>query len=64
MIIMMIVMMIYDDTTNQRLEHGIMPDGKLGTKVAACDNDYSAFYQETGAGRWPCVIVVVIAFYC
>jgi tubulin alpha len=29
-----------------------MPDGKLGTKVAACDNDYSAFYQETGAGRY------------
>ena len=29
-----------------------MPDGKLGTTVAACDNDYSAFYQETGAGRF------------
>ena len=29
-----------------------MPDGKLGTKESACDNDYSAFYQETGAGRW------------
>merc|ERR1712112_442918 len=34
------------------LEHGIMPDGKLGTTAAACDNDYSAFYQETGAGRY------------
>merc|ERR1711973_1069106 len=33
------------------LEHGIMPDGKLGTTATACDNDYSAFYQETGAGR-------------
>jgi len=32
------------------LEHGIMPDGKLGTTATACDNDYSAFYQETGAG--------------
>ena len=28
-----------------------MPDGKLGTTATACDNDYSAFYQETGAGR-------------
>jgi len=34
------------------LEHGIMPDGKLGTTATACDNDYSAFYQETGAGRY------------
>merc|ERR1712001_694647 len=34
------------------LEHGIMPDGKLGTTVATNDNDYSAFYQETGAGRY------------
>merc|ERR550519_3175471 len=29
-----------------------MPDGKLGTTVASNDNDYSAFYQETGAGRY------------
>ena len=42
-----------DDTYNcKRLEHGIMPDGKLGTTATACDNDYSAFYQETGAGRF------------
>merc|ERR1711872_64083 len=34
------------------LEHGIMPDGKLGTTATACDNDYSAFYQETGAGTY------------
>ena len=57
--IVMIVLVI----TIQRLEHGIMPDGKLGTKVSACDNDYSAFYQETGAGRWSycyCFDIVVI----
>ena len=49
MIIMMtIIMMII---IHNRLEHGIMPDGKLGTTVATNDNDYSAFYQETGAGR-------------
>ena len=40
-----------DNDIPKRLEHGIMPDGKLGTTATACDNDYSAFYQETGAGR-------------
>ena len=48
-----------DDTYNcKRLEHGIMPDGKLGTTATACDNDYSAFYQETGAGRLSSVVDV------
>ena len=48
-----------DDTYNcKRLEHGIMPDGKLGTTATACDNDYSAFSQETGAGRLSSVVDV------
>ena len=56
-IIMMLIIMIIMTTIimmiiiHNRLEHGIMPDGKLGTTVATNDNDYSAFYQETGAGR-------------
>ena len=32
-----------------RLEHGVLPDG---TMAAASDRDCSAFYQETGAGRY------------
>ena len=57
-----------------RLEHGVLPDGTLGTATAtstlgtatatatlgtatsistqAIDKDCSAFYQETGAGRY------------
>ena len=47
-----------DNDIPKRLEHGIMPDGKLGTTATACDNDYSAFYQETGAGRLSSVVDV------
>ena len=36
-----------DDTYNcKRLEHGIMPDGKLGTTATACDNDNCEWLQK------------------